>query len=87
MAARGARTAVSNAGGWVSEQPIGTSLRHSAGAERKWVYRRSKRGIEYRWAEGRYERPPALAAELVRRPVAVIVASAPPAALAAPAYC
>ena len=39
--------------------------------------------IEYRWAEGRYERLPALVAELVRRPVAVIVASAPPAVLAA----
>jgi len=39
--------------------------------------------IEYRWAEARYERLPALAAELVRLKVDVIVASTGPAILAA----
>ena len=39
--------------------------------------------IEFRWANGRYDLLPALAADLVRRSVTMIVAQTPPAALAA----
>jgi putative tryptophan/tyrosine transport system substrate-binding protein len=38
--------------------------------------------VEYRWAGGRFDRFPAMAAELVRRPVDVIFAVSPPAVMA-----
>jgi ABC-type uncharacterized transport system substrate-binding protein len=41
--------------------------------------------IEYRWAEGQYDRLPALAADLVRRPLTVIVTGGTPPTFAAKA--
>ena len=43
--------------------------------------------VEYRWAEGHYERLPTMAADLVRRPVAVIFANSPAAVAACRRRC
>jgi ABC-type uncharacterized transport system substrate-binding protein len=87
MAALRARAAARDAGGRVPCQ-LGDwgrqGSRFSPGSEREWLYRRHV-AIEFRAAQGQYDRLPALVSELVRRPVAVIFAGAPPAALAAKA--
>ena len=41
--------------------------------------------IEFRWAEGHYDRLPEMAADLVRRKVAVLVSTGPPSVTAAKA--
>ena len=41
--------------------------------------------VEFRWADGQFDRLPGMAADLVRWPVTLIVAQTPPAALAAKA--
>jgi putative ABC transport system substrate-binding protein len=78
MAARGARAAGKDAGGWVSQRPLAGRIgRRIVAAFRKGL---SEAGytepnnvvIDFRWAEGRFERLPALASELIQRPVVVL---------------
>jgi putative ABC transport system substrate-binding protein len=66
-----------------NDAPRITAAFHQGLNEAGYVDRRNV-ALEYRWAEGQYERLPAMAAELVRRQVAAIAAiSGTPAGMAA----
>lgn len=86
MAGGGAWTAASNPGDRSDQQRVSSRVcsspsRVPPGFTRNRFAEGRNVAIEYRWAEGDYDRLPALAADLVRHRVTVIAALGAPAAL------
>ena len=88
VGARAQQTAIPTIGYLSPEAPLRFASRvkafHEGLAEAGYVENRNVK-IEYRWAEGQYNRLPSLAEEMVNRHVAVLVApGGAPVALAGP---